>query len=364
MPMPDRGAVSSGPVAIVLLLALMMVDSAAARQAAPVAATSVESDRIIREVTLTGTLASPRRAELTPEVSGRATDVIAEAGDRVATGDALLRLDAELTRIELRQADAALDEAVANLDDARRRLREAEDLAARNSIGQSELEARRSEVRQLEAVRSRRDAERAYRAEMLDRHRLQAPFDGVINRRMIDIGERADTDEPVYELVATDRLRLDLEVPQRFFGSVTTDTEVIVRVDANPDETIDGRVGTVIPVSDSSSRTFHARIDLDNRDGRLTPGMSARATLRMDTGRTGLVIPQDALIRYPDGRTVVWIVQGDGDTRTVSERRVETGLRFDGRIAIRDGLEADTLIVTEGNEALQDGQQVRITDTE
>ncbi len=364
MPTPDRRMPSPGLKPIVLLLGLMAAGIVAAQQAAPVAVTRAESGSIIREVTLTGSLTSPRRAELTPEVSGRATEVIAEAGDRVKTGDALLQLDAELSRIELRQADAARAEAESNLAEARRRLREAEDLAARDSIGQSELEARRSEVRQLEAVLARREAERAFRAELLDRHRLVAPFDGVINRRMIDIGERAYTDVPVYELVATEHLRLELEVPQRFFGSVATDTGATIRVDARPDETIDGRVGAVIPVSDSSSRTFHARVDLDNRDGHLTPGMSARATLRMDTGRTGVVIPQDALIRYPDGRTVVWIVKGNGDTRTVSERRVQTGLRFDGRIALRDGLEPGTIIVTEGNEALQDGQQVRVADSE
>ena len=364
MPTPERRGSRRRPLPIVALFALLATEAASAQQVAPVAVTRAASDPIIREVTLTGSLMSPRRAELTPEVSGRATEVLAEAGDRVETGDALLQLDAELSRIELREANAARDEAEADLQDARRRLREAEDLAARNSIGQSELETRRSEVRQLEAVLARREAERAFRAEMLDRHRLVAPFDGVINRRMIDIGERAYTDEPVYELVATERLRLDLEVPQRFFGSVTTDTAATIHVDARPGETIDARISTVIPVSDSTSRTFHARMDIDNREGRLTPGMSARAILRMDTGRTGVVIPQDALIRYPDGRTVVWIVEGDGDTRTVNEQRVETGLRFDGRIALRDGLEPGTVIVTEGNEALQDGQRVRVTDNE
>jgi multidrug efflux pump subunit AcrA (membrane-fusion protein) len=92
--------------------------------------------------------------------------------------------------------------------------------------------------------------------------------------------------------------------------------------------------------------------------------MSARAILRMDTGRTGVVIPQDALIRYPDGRTVVWVIEGEGETRSVREQRIRTGLRFNGRIAVRDGLDAGATIVTEGNEALQDGQQVRVTATE
>ncbi|MDX1604573.1 MAG: efflux RND transporter periplasmic adaptor subunit [Candidatus Competibacterales bacterium] len=363
--MPNRGLrVGAARSVTATLLFALAIAPAQAQQAPPVAVATAATDRIVREITLTGSLSSPRRAELAPEVADRVTAVLAEAGDRVAAGTPLLRLDDALSRIELRQAEAALREAQANLADARRRQREAEDLAARRTIGQSELESRRAAARQAEAVVARREAERDFRAELLDRHTLNAPFDGVVNRRMIEVGERATPDNPVFELVAIERLRLDLDVPQQHFGAVTTQTAVRVLVDARPDEVLEGRIDTVVPVSDESSRTFHARLDLDNSAGRLTPGMSARATLRIDTGRSGVVIPQDALIRHPDGRTVVWIAEGEGDTRTVREQRVRTGLKFDGRIAVLDGLGAGTVVVTEGNEALQSDQQVRVTRTE
>ena len=359
-PQPRRRAPTIR-VAVVLLLAAA---GAQAQQAPPVAVTTASRDAIVREVTLTGTLSSPRRSALAPEVSDRVTDVLAEAGDRVDSGDALLRLDDGLSRIEVRVAEAALQEARANLADARRRLREAEDLAARDTIGKSELESRRARLRQAEAIVARRAAERDLQSELVDRHTLTAPFDGVINRRMIDVGERATPDNPVFELVAIQRLRLDLEVPQQYFGDVVAGTDALVRFDARPDMQLDNRVDTVIPVSSAASRTFNARINLDNSDGRLTPGMSARATLRIETGRSGVVIPQDALIRHPDGRTVVWLAEGDGETRSVREQRVGIGLKFGGRIAVREGLEAGAAIVTEGNEALQDGQQVRVVRTE
>ncbi len=360
--MPNRPVARAA--ATLLALAFLSAASADAQPAAPVAITTASSDTIVQEVALTGSLSSPRRARLAPEVEGRVTEVLVDAGARVADGDPLLRLDQELSRIELRQAEASVREARANLADARRRLREAENLAARDTIGQSELETRRAEVQQLEAALMQREAERDFRTGMLERHTLNAPFPGVINQRMIDIGERASPDEPVFELIATERLRLDLAIPQSYFGAVTTDTAVRIRVDARPDAPIEGRIDTIIPVSDSGSRTFRARVELDNSDGHLTPGMSARATLRIQTGSSGVVIPQDALMRYPDGRTVVWIAEGDGTTRTVREQQVRTGLQFDGRISVREGLEAGTPIVTEGNEALQDGQEVRITRTE
>lgn len=351
-------------IAAAAVATILASGNAVARKLPRVALIDAEQGAIVREVSLTGSLTSSRWARLAPEVDGRVTAIAVDAGDRVDAGAGLLQLDAELARIELEQAAAARREAEASLANARRRLREARDLAARDSIGRSELEARRAEAERLEAVLARREAERAYQAELLDRHRLEAPFAGVINRRMVDIGERATPESPVLELVATGRLRLDVEVPQQYFGTVEPGTDVRIRVDPRPDDTIDERIDTIVPVSNRDSRTFRARVNLDNADGHLMPGMSARATLRIDTGRTGVVIPQDALIRHPDGRTVVWIAEGDGDERIVRERRVKTGLKFDGRIAIRNGLQAGAAVVTEGNEALQDGQQVRVTGAE
>lgn len=350
--------------AAILSALLATAGPAAAAKAPPVALTTAETRPIVRELALTGSLSSPQWARLAPEVAGRVSDIAAEAGDKVKTGDRLLQLDPELGRIELRQAQATQREAEAELANARRRLREAERLAERESIAQTDLEGRRAEVQRLEAVLARRQAERAFQAELVTRHALEAPFAGVINRRMVDLGERADPAEPVFELVATDHLWLDLEVPQGSFGAVSEGTPARIRFDARPDEVREETVTRIIPVSAGSSRTFRARIDLDNRDGGLIPGMSARATLRIDTDREGVVIPQDGLLRYPDGRTVVWIAEGDGEERTVREQRVRIGLKFDGRIAILDGLVAGTHIVTEGNEALQDGQTVRVTRVE
>lgn len=364
MPQSDRHARNRAGIVRLLLLALFASPAAIAQQAPPVASARATTDSIVREVELTGSLSSPRWSELAPEVSGRVTKIGAEAGDRIAAGDELLRIDAALSHIDLRVAGATLREAEVNLAEARRRLREGQDLAARDSISKSELESRRADVQRLEAVVARREAERDLRAESVERHTLEAPFAGVINRRMIDLGERSDPDSPVFELVAIERLRVDLEVPQRYYGDVEPGTPVRIRVDAQPDEPIEAQIETAVPVNDPQSRTFLARVELDNEDLRLTPGMSARAILRMDTGRTGVVIPQDALIRYPDGRTVVWVIEGEGETRSVREQRIRTGLRFNGRIAVRDGLDAGATIVTEGNEALQDGQQVRVTATE
>lgn len=343
-------------------LTLLAATSTRAQDLPRVTVAPAEETELIEELPLTGTLTAPQTALLAPEVAGRLETIAVDAGDRIEAGAQLATLDDELARLELAAAGAVVEEARAELDDARRRLRDTRELAERQSVAESDLRAREAEVKRDRAVLERRRAEQALQAAMVERHALKAPFDGVIARRMQDAGERVDTDTPVFELVQIDRLRLDLRVPQRHFGRVTRATTARIRLDALPQRTLEARVATVVPVSDPDARTFLVRIDLPNTEERMTPGMSARATLKLNTGRTGVVVPRDALIRYPDGRVSVWIAEGAGSTRTVTERRIETGLKFNGRVAVKGGLEAGVPVVVEGNEALQEGQQVHLQD--
>ena len=158
-----------------------------------------------------------------------------------------------------------------------------------------------------------------------------------------------------------DRLQLDLQVPQKYFRRVGRDTAVDITVDALPGERFSTAIARLVPVSDPDARTFLVRAYLDNSEAHMTPGMSVRASLRIETGRQGIVVPRDALIRYPDGRTIVWVVNGTGEQRTVEERLVKTGLSFDSRVEIVDGLIRGEPVVIRGNESLRPGQKVRIT---
>ena len=83
--------------------------------------------------------------------------------------------------------------------------------------------------------------------------------------------------------------------------------------------------------------------------------------MRIGTGRNGVVVPRDALIRYPDGRTIVWVAQGEGERRTVVGRRVETGLASERQVEVTEGLAAGMAVVVRGNEALQERQEVRVS---
>jgi RND family efflux transporter MFP subunit len=166
----------------------------------------------------------------------------------------------------------------------------------------------------------------------------------------------------VVRIVATDHLLVDYRVPQRHFAAVSTGGPVALTFASLPSRTLDGHIQAVVPVNDTSARTFLIRVKIDDDSAPVTPGMSAQGRLRIARDEQGVVVSRDAVLRYPDGRTTVWVVDDDGDRPTVAERQVATGLTFDGRVEIRSGLEAGSRVVVEGNESLQNGQQVVIRD--
>jgi RND family efflux transporter MFP subunit len=257
-------------------------------------------------------------------------------------------------------AAAAVELAREELADARRRLTDAERLVKSRGIPETEVEARRSEVRADAATLRLRETELQREQERLRRYTLAAPFAGVISRKLSETGEWVDPGDQVLELVADRGLRVDFPVPQRYFPRLDAATRVVVRFDSLAAQPVMARVGEVIPVSDPSARTFLVRVYPERPDLPLTPGMSASGTLALATGEQALVVSRDALLRHPDGRTTVWIVDGDGEQASVSERQVRTGLAFNGQVVVHSGLDAGQRVVVEGNEALQQGQRVAV----
>lgn len=342
------------------LILTLTVSGPALGQAPSVGVEMVERRPVIEEVRVNGSVVALRHADVSASVAGRVTELNAEIGDQVDADASLLKLDREIAAARLRSARAEAAEAEAGLADARRRLREARNLD--QNISESEIRSLEAEVRMdeqaLERLRGVADRRRA----QLERHAVSAPFSGVVSRRMVDPGEWVSPGDGVMTVVDLNRLRLDFRVAQRYLPRISADTALTVQLDALPDNAFPARVRTIVPVNDPEARTFLLRTELQDPDVSLSPGMGASAVLALNTGRQSVLVPRDALIRHPDGRTTVWAVDKTGDAARARERRVETGLTFGGQVEIRSGLDAGTRIVVKGNEALNPDQKIRIAD--
>ncbi len=334
---------------------------ALAQQSAPaVIVGKAEQVTLIEEVPLSGSVISPRVAKLSTEVSGIVEAMNVEIGDRVKAGDVILRLNSELDELSLAAARAMTEQATQELEDTKRRLSDAEALAKQQTVSANELKSLSAEVRIDGATVQRFRAEQQGQAALLRRHTLNAPFTGVISRKLVEQGEWIQPGDAVVELVAITGLRVDFQVPQSVFAKLDNTTEINIKLDALPGQTLTGNIETVIPVSDPTTRTFLIRVALSDPKVKLMAGMSASAVLRLKTGTKGVVVPRDALMRYPDGRVTVWVVKQHSDNTSVSEQQVQTGLSFNGKVTITSGLTPDTIVVVQGNESLRDGQAVSV----
>ena len=331
-----------------------------AQDAAPVATARSEMRPVVERVRLTGTVTAPRTSDVSSEIASRVLRLEVDLADRVTEGAPLVTLDRTLERLELQRARAAAAASEAELDDARRRLADAEELVRDNTLPRNELDSRLAAVRVAEAGLAENRAVANRLRERLERHVIRAPFDGVVTARLTEAGEWVEPGTPVVRLIAIDELFVDVPVPERHFPRIDADTEAELAFAALGGELVPARVAARVPRSDPDARTFRLRLEPEPGSVPIMPGMSAVAVLSLATGEEAAVIPRDAVMRYPDGRTTVWTVARDEGVATVSERRISLGEPTGGGIYVEDGLEPGVEVVVRGNEALSPGQRVDV----
>ena len=341
------------------VLAVGALTFGAAYAASPVEIAQSELRPVVQVVSVSGTVTSPQSAILSPSIGGLVENTLVDAGDRVDAGAILVTLDSELARLALERAVAEETQARIALDDAKRRLAEAEKVGPQRGIAETEIKSLRAEVTRDEAALQAAAAAARQQQAVVRRHEVRAPFDGVVSQRLAQVGEWVNPGNGLVELVATEGLRFDFRVPQTYFARLDENTRVDLTLDAVPDEVVQGRIQSIVPVKDPGARTFLLRVVTSEPHGLpVTPGMSARAAVRIDTGREAVVVPRDAVLMYPDGRKTVWVVEQEDGNTVVHEKRIQAGLEFDGLVEVQGGLEAGLDIVTRGNEALRDGETV------
>lgn len=339
----------------------MLACAAQAAEPALVSVVEVEQRRWQQTVPLYGTLTSPRDADLTPRVAGLVESVHVDAGDRVSTGDTLLRLDRRLEELTLDTLQASVAAARAQAAEAKRLLSESQRLSEQGAASATELEARRSQLAMSAAELDRLQAEAARQRERLVRHAVVAPFDGVVRERLVEPGEYVAETTPVVALVATDRLRMDVAAPQQYYALIKPGMTARIQPESRADRTIEAAVDVTVPASDALARSFLVRMFVDNSAGRLTPGMSARVLFDIQTDDTVLVAPRDAVVRVAGGGgTRMWVVEQTAEGSRARMRQVSLGRGANGWVEVLDGLSAGDAVVVRGNESLGDDQPVRV----
>ncbi len=310
-------------------------------RALPVRAAQVRKDAVIDGVTAVGTLLANESVMIRPESDGRIEAIHFQEGQLVRKGDKLVSLDASEVEAQLASAVAA-----ANLN--RSRLKRAEELQARNFISVQALDEARENLNQTNARVAEIKAK-------LAKSTIRAPFEGVTGLREVSAGAYIKAGQDVARLEGIGTLKLDFRLPEAHLRKVRAGQDLVVTVDAYPDEQFKGAIYAIEPAVDEATRTVLLRARVPNPGVRLKPGMFARVNLTLERRDDALLVPEQAVVPRGTGRYVFRIVDGKAVLT-----RIELGVRRPGEVEVVSGLDAGQTVVTDGQLKLQDGGAVTV----
>ncbi len=342
---------------------------------APVEVAAIERGSIALLRTYSGELEALASVVVAPKVAGRVERVFVNIADAVTRGQLVAELDDAEYVQAVAQAGADLEVARANqaqarsaLEIAEREFRRTESLVQRGIASASEFDAVRQErlakraqvtVGQAQVEKARAALETANIR--LGYTRVTAGWTGggdrrFVAERFVDEGQTLAANTPLLRIVELDPIVGIVFVTERDYGLLQTGQPVSLTTDAYPGERFSGRIDRIAPVFRTSTRQARVEMTVDNGRRRLKPGMFIRATVEFDRVDGAVIVPESALT-LRDGKTGVFVVDGDG--RTVRWREVRVGIRDGDRVQVEgDGLEGR--VVTLGQQLVADGAPVEI----
>jgi RND family efflux transporter MFP subunit len=307
------------------------------------------------QLLLPGTLRAWQDTPLYARAEGYLVRLHADLGDEVKAGQLLAEIDTPDLDQDLAAARAQAAQAEAQLGLATSSYARIRPLAEQRAASQLEADERATAVQARQADLDLARA-RVNRLEELSRYkRVTAPFAGRITRRQAEPGVLVGSGTQLFQLVAIERLRVHVQVPQSNTRSIAPGLTAKVTVREFPGETFEGRV-TRTSGSLDNARTMTAEIELDNPGARLMPGLYAQVGFAARNMTNAILIPKNALIVDQRG-TQVALLESNSTIRILP---VRTGRDLGPQIEIIEGLSRGTRVVTNPPDTLQDGIAVRV----
>jgi membrane fusion protein, multidrug efflux system len=348
-----------------LALGLLLVGCGADEQVAsitatPVEVTRVDSHRVEEQIQATGQLLAVDEAHVAAEVSGQVTSVVVREGTPVAAGEVVLEIDRERRELELANETAMVEGARERIENEKRELDRVRRLHKSQAASQSQLDAAGTRMRSEQSALAGAEAQRGLAERALRDSSVSAPFAGIVARRFVSVGDHVSIGEPLFDLVALDPVEVEFFLSERDSSRVELGDHVEVHVAPFPDETFQATVHVISPRIDPQTRTLRVKALLANSDGRLRPGLFARADLGVAVREGVPMIPENAVLQRSDG-SVAFVLDDSGRAQ---RRNVELGVIRDGLAEVIKGVSVGERVVVRGMSRLVDGSAVDVREAD
>jgi len=344
-----------------LVLIVLILASVSFTQDMPptlVVTAPVQKIKFNDQITLVGRTEALYDSRISSKVSGQVASIIALEGNKIPKDGPLILIDSSRMALTLAAKRAQAQQANAQAKLAVGIRKKAEDLWEQKLISEIRIDSARA----LTAV-----AEERYHELLAEQQRLEldladctirAPFSGYTGKKLVSVGEWVAVGDPVYEMTNLTKIKVNVDLPERYFGQLAVGTEVTVLSSTDEEKPLQGTVTGFAPIATQETHTFPVIVTVDNSEGRLGSGMLVRAVLSLKASFSGLAVSKDAIVRQGNQTMVYTITDGKAAPIPVTTSSTQGDL-----VAITGpGLTEGMPVVVRGNERIFPGAPVMTTD--
>lgn len=324
-------------------------DDENAQVTAEVTVTKVAQTTIEQTASISGNVVAPpnRDVKLSALVAGRITSLNVSEGDRVHAGELLAAIDSHTYEAQLRQAQAAWQQAQATTENARQNLKRNETLYQRGIVAGKDLEDAKTQLSVTQAAQASAQASEEAASLQVERTKLVSPLDGVVAKRYVSIGEQVDGTgaQPVIEVANISEVELPGSLSAVYLSKVHVGEAIPITSEAFSGKTFAGKIIAISPTVDPATNVGSVRIRIANPGGILKLGMYLNAKVPIQTDSNALTVPPQSIYHDETGATQVYEVKDD----TATAVPVKLGIQTNNSVEILSGVKAgDTVILTGG----------------
>jgi RND family efflux transporter MFP subunit len=313
------------------------------------------------ELVLPGTLQAFVESPIYARTNGYLVRWYRDIGSRVKQGELLADIDTPEVDQELRQARAARQQVLAQMDLAKINADRYQSLRKTDSVSQEEADTQSSMYTQAVANLAAADANMKRLEELENFKRVYAPWAGVLTKRNVDPGaliNSGNTGEgkEMFDVARTDPLRVYVAVPQAYAPAIKVGVEAVVTLQELPGQKFAGKIARTADAIDPTSRTLLTEVDVPNKDGKLLPGSFGEVHFRPKIDAHKVTVPQNAMLFRREGAQVAVV----GPDDKVQLRHINIGRDYGNTLEILGGVDVNDRVIVNPSDSIEEGQKVNV----
>lgn len=310
--------------------------------------------------------AASAKADITARIEAEIQEILFEEGARVDRGQVLVRLEDTTASASLKQAEAELAAARAELDSATKNLRRGEEVAGKGFLSDADLDKLKDRFNAAQGRLQTADAAVDKARTNLDYAEIRAPFDGWIGKLNFDVGAVVNPGSgPITEVLVTDPIYVQFEVNEADYVSfrrantgstqdIATQLSLSLTLPDGEDYAQAGVLDFADVRTESSTGTVPMRAVFPNPNAILLPGLYVTLLIEGQSGDVRALVPQMAIQETIEGKFVLVV----NDQQEVVQRFVQTGSRRGAMMVVETGLETGDRVIVEGIQKVRSGIKV------